>query len=81
MPKYQEYEFSIHCQHRQAQRAIAKQQIIDAIEKPDAVFPDKRKKGRIVYVKRIHANQQLKVIVKEVKNGQKAIIITTFASN
>ena len=76
MPKYEKIIFSSHCRIRQRQREITDQQVSKVIEDPTNEAPANRK-GRRKFWKKIDGTKMV-VVLKEVKNGKEAIIITNY---
>ncbi len=76
MPVYKDIVFSEHCKERQKQRDITHSQKITAIKKPDGEMPTKRTDRKKIWRK--FDGSRLVVILREVKNGEKAIIITSY---
>ncbi len=79
MPDYEKIIPADHCILRQHERGISRQQILTVIEDPTNELPTQRK-GRRKFWKRVDGSR-LTVIVKEVKNGKDAIIITAYWSD
>jgi hypothetical protein len=76
VPKYEKIIFAGHCKIRQQERKVTDQQVMKAIQDPTNEVPANRK-GRRKFWQLIDGSK-LVVILKEVKNGKEAIIITTY---
>lgn len=76
MPKYKRIIFSDHCEERQSQRGITKQQKLRVLKDPTNELPAKRA-GRRKFWKKVDGTK-LVVLVKEDKNAEKAIVITSY---
>jgi hypothetical protein len=76
VPKYEKLIFAGHCRIRQQEREVTDQQVMKVIQDPTNEVPAKRK-GRRKFWQLIDGSK-LVVILKEVKNGKEAIIITTY---
>lgn len=73
---YEEIDFCGHCKERQKERYISHQQKLNVIKQPDGELPARRMHRRKFW-KNIDGSK-LTVILKEVKNGKKALFITAY---
>jgi len=76
LPKYEKILFAGHCKIRQHERDVTNQQISKVLKDPTNEVPASRK-GRRKFWQKIDGSKLI-VILKEVKNGKEAIIITTY---
>jgi len=76
MPKYEKILPCSHCKERQSEREITHQQKLYVIENSPNELPCSGKKRRKFWG-RVDGSK-LTVVIKEVKNGKEAIIITAY---
>lgn len=76
MPRYESITLSPHCRERLRDRDISKQQILRVIASPEIEMPTKRSRRR--KISRAIDGTPPVVVIKEVSNGKKAIIVTAY---